>query len=335
MLAGLPAPGPQDHLGQHRRRVRGPQIQTAAVGRGTARVVHRDAHLCAVRFHLGRQPAHRQRPRPRAAGQPGALLHPGRLVPALRCGLRSDRAAVRETRPVRGSDHQGLVRTGQRFPDGRLRPLRIDRLPARRRLAPHLRPGRHAVGTDPPDDDRRCRVRDDLCAAPRIRGRPGDGRRQAARRRLPQGHQISRLRRHHHRPFGVPDRVRLRRAAVPPGVRADADRGGGGVRSRRGPNNARPWRRDTGRAVRDRAARPRRADSRPCVRRADQLVRAVPRCGRRDRTARSHPGLQAADRLRPRRRPSGQHRRAMAGVVLDRRGLSLPVAVEHLARGTA
>ena len=42
--------------------------------------------------------------------------------------------------------------------------------------------------------------------------------------------QIPRLRRHHHRPVGVPDRVRLRRAAVPSGLRADADRGGGRVR---------------------------------------------------------------------------------------------------------
>ena len=59
---------------------------------------------------------------------------------------------------------------------------------------------------------------DDLCAAPRIRGRSGDGCGQAQGRRLPQVHQVSRLRRHHHRPFGLPDRVRLRRAAVPPGA---------------------------------------------------------------------------------------------------------------------
>ena len=124
-----------------------------------AGAVHRDAHLRAVRLHLGRQPAHRQGPRPRAAGQPRALLHPGRLVPALRRGLRGDHAALREARPVRRSDHQALVRAGQRLPDGRLRPVRTDRLPARRRLAPHLRPGRHAVGADPPDDDRRRRVR--------------------------------------------------------------------------------------------------------------------------------------------------------------------------------
>ena len=31
------------------------------------------------------------------------------------------------------------------------------RLPARRRVAPHLRPGRHALGPDPPDADRRGR----------------------------------------------------------------------------------------------------------------------------------------------------------------------------------
>ena len=170
VLARLPAPGPQDHLGQQHRRIRRPQVQAAAVGRGAAHAVHRDAHLRAVRLHLGRQPAHRQRPRPRAAGQPSALLHPGRPVPAVRRGLRSDRAAVRETGPVRGSDHQELVRAGQWFPDGRLWPVRVDRLPARRRLAPHLRPGRHAVGADPPDDDRRRRILDDLGVASRLRG---------------------------------------------------------------------------------------------------------------------------------------------------------------------
>ncbi len=51
-----------------------------------------------------------------------------------------------------------------------------------------------------------------------------------------------------------------------------------------------------------------------------------------DRTARADAAVQAPDRLRPRQRPAGQHRRAVAGVVLDRRGLPLPVAVEHLAR---
>ncbi len=172
VLARLPASGAQNHLGQQRRRMGRPQVQATAVGGGAARAVHRDAHLRAVRLHLGRQPAHRQGPRPRAAGQPGALLHPGRLVPAVRRRLRGDRAALREARPVRGPDHPQLVRAGRRLPDGRLRPVRADRLPARRHLAPHLRPGRHAVGPDPPDDDRRRRVLDDLRAAPRIRGAP-------------------------------------------------------------------------------------------------------------------------------------------------------------------
>ena len=86
--------------------------------------------------------------------------------------------------PVRGTDHPQLVRAGRRCPDGRLRPVRPDRLPTRRHLAPHLRPGRHAVGADPPDDDRRCRVLDDLRAAPRVRGPAGDGRRRAQGRHL-------------------------------------------------------------------------------------------------------------------------------------------------------
>ena len=52
---------------------------------------------------------------------------------------------------------EGLVRARRRHPDRGLRRLLADRLPARRRLAPHLRPGRDALGPDPPDADRRRR----------------------------------------------------------------------------------------------------------------------------------------------------------------------------------
>ena len=48
-----------------------------------------------------------------------------------------------------------LVGAARRRPDLRLRRLLADRLPARRRLAPPLRPGRDALGADPPDADRR------------------------------------------------------------------------------------------------------------------------------------------------------------------------------------
>ena len=56
-------------------------------------------------------------------------------------------AAVRITRQ--------LVRAGRRRADGRLRDVRDDRVPARRHLAPHLRPGRHPLGPNAFDDDRR------------------------------------------------------------------------------------------------------------------------------------------------------------------------------------
>ena len=48
-----------------------------------------------------------------------------------------------------------LVGAGRRAADRRLRRLRAHRLPARRPLAPPLRPGRDALGPDPPDADRR------------------------------------------------------------------------------------------------------------------------------------------------------------------------------------
>ena len=38
---------------------------------------------------------------------------------------------VRQARPVRRADHPQLVRPGRRHPDGGLRPVRADRLPAR------------------------------------------------------------------------------------------------------------------------------------------------------------------------------------------------------------
>ena len=78
---------------------------------------------------------------------------------------------VRQAGPVGGTHHRRLVRTRRRHRDGGVRPVRADRVPPRRHLAPHLRPGRHPVGPHPPDDDRRRRLLDALGAVPRVRGR--------------------------------------------------------------------------------------------------------------------------------------------------------------------
>ena len=64
---------------------------------------------------------------------------------------------------------QRLVRAPRRRADLRLRRLLADRLPARRRLASPLRPGRDPLGPHPPDADRR-RVDD-----PRGHRRPAGG----------------------------------------------------------------------------------------------------------------------------------------------------------------
>ena len=108
-----------------------------------------------LRHVLGHLPAHRPGPRPGAARQPGPLLHPRR---ALR---RASRRACSASPCPKG-------RPGPRSrsrPAGTRRsaPLMIAicgasslaGLPARRHLAPDLRPGRHPLGPDPPDADRR------------------------------------------------------------------------------------------------------------------------------------------------------------------------------------
>ena len=151
------------------------------MGGGADGLVHRDADLRAVRLHLGRQPAHRQGPRPGPLANPAHyfilvglfLLFVAGCVAIMLPYEKPGPSAVRITRnwyaPVGGFLMAGCglyALTG---------------FPARRRLAPHLRPGRHAVGADPPDDDRRRRIFDDLRAAPRIRRASGDGRRRSDR----------------------------------------------------------------------------------------------------------------------------------------------------------
>ena len=107
---------------------------------------------------------------------------------------------------------------------------RARRLPARRRLAPPLRPGRDALGPDPPDADRRRRPDAARPGDPAGRGRrqgrrPGRAREQGRRLRLRRPHAAGRgLRRPADRAVHLPGRVRLRRAAVPAGLPARADR---------------------------------------------------------------------------------------------------------------
>ena len=69
----------------------------------------------------------------------------------------------------------------------------------------------------------------------------------------------------------------------------------------------------------------------PILGRTDQLVRAVSRTRDRRRIARPDATVQAAHHLRCRQRPGGRDHRTLAGVVVDRRGLPLPVADQHVA----
>ena len=127
-----------------------------------------------------------------------------------------------------------LVGARRRPDDGRLRRVRAHRLPARRHVAPAVRPGRDALGPDPPDADRRRVARDarrhgadgrgdhDDRPRPRARGHAVGLPRapRAAGRRLPR------------RAHDLPGRVRLRRAAVPRRLPADPDHARGRHRPR-------------------------------------------------------------------------------------------------------
>ena len=137
-----------------------------------------------ARDALGHQPAHRRRPGRGPAGQPRALPDPVRPVRRLRRRrARLLDAAGREAGPGRRPLHQGLGRARRRHPAHRRRLLRPARLPAGRRLAPPLRPGRDAVGPDPPDAHHRRRAVDHRPADPRA----GGPRRAVHRRRRPEG----------------------------------------------------------------------------------------------------------------------------------------------------
>ena len=163
---------------------------------------------------MGRADPHAERPGRGPAGQPRALPdlpgHPGlraRGHPQPGSGARPAAAAYL---PADQELAGAVRRAGHR---GR-RTDRARRLPGRRRMAPALRAGRHRVGSDPRDDDRRRRHLCPRHPAPARRGAPGrrrghplDGRAAA---RLPATRAVR-------DPDGVPDGVRPRRAAVPRG----------------------------------------------------------------------------------------------------------------------
>ena len=156
---------------------------------------------------------------------PGPLANPAHYfilvgpVQDLRGGLRRDGLPARSARarPRCGSGRTGTRRSAacSSAPAAQLRP---DRLPARRRLAPHLRPGRDALGPHPPPLAHRRRhcgpssalavlfVRAVRANRPKRGPRALRGRARPARRRSPEA-SCSVCR----KPSG---RVRLRRAPV-------------------------------------------------------------------------------------------------------------------------
>ena len=206
-----------------------------------------------ARHVLGHLAAHRRRPRPRPARQPGSLPDPRRALRHLQRRLSRDRPPRGQAQPAGDPHRRRLVRAARRRRDARRLGVRADRLSARRRLAPDLRPGRHPLGADAPDADRRRRAdpgrqRDPDHRGARRRGlravrRPPDRARRPRRRRrcaLP-----ARLRdgRAADRPVHLPGRVRLRRPAVPARARADHARLRRGRGAGRGADLDRPRRR--------------------------------------------------------------------------------------------
>ena len=106
------------------------------------------------------------------------------------------------------------------------------------------------------------------------------------------------------------------------------------VRPGRRPHLHGPRRGADRRADRDRSARRSSPSSSPrCSTRRSTGSRSTSAARDRRRTPRADTTAQAARRVRPRRRPRHRHRRALAGVAVDQRGLPLPVAHQHLAGG--
>ena len=186
-----------------------------------------------------------------------------------------------EAVPDRDPALRRLVRAARRPADGGRGRLRADRLPARRPLAPAVRPGRDAVGPDPPDADRRRLGVADRPgrAARRGHAHPGHPPRRGPRRpRAVLAHAPARRagRRLPDRALDLPGRVRLRRAAVRLPLPADADRARREHRARVRPPVGRPRRRAGRRRVLPRRARLRVADGRrACGARARRTSRST------------------------------------------------------------
>ena len=110
-----------------------------------------------------------------------------------------------------------------------------------------------------------------------------------------------------HRPVGVPDRVRLRRATVPPGVPADADRRRGRVRLGRRPDHDGPRRRHHRRAAGDRrCAAASRSWSDRCSARRSTGSRCISGRASWSNCSRLTPLLKRPDDLRCGQRPRGR-----------------------------
>ena len=137
--------------GRRRRARLGP----ARLGGPARRYRRRGAERRAARHVLGHLPPHRQRPRRGPARKSRSLPDPRGTVRGVRLRRARDRAAEGAAGPRRRADRPRLVRARGRLADVCLRRLLADRLPPRRRLAPAVRPGRHALGADAPDADRR------------------------------------------------------------------------------------------------------------------------------------------------------------------------------------
>ena len=275
---------------------------------------------------------------------PGPLANPAHYFilsacsgssPPASCRWRSRR---RSRARRRCGIYSGLVRAARRLPDDRGRRLRADRLPARRRLAPPVRPGRDAVGPDAPDADRRrVRVADRPGRAAR-RGRPRPGRPRGARRRdaraadaAPRGAR----RRLPDRPLDVPGRVRLRRAAVRLPLPADADRARREHRAGLRAPVGRPRRGARRRRVLPRRARLRVADGARRVGRVAAALPALPGRGAARRGERGDAAQARPAHVRRGRRPADRHRRHGGRVGVVARLDAAAVAVGAAARGRA
>ena len=266
-------------LGGTSERISGlPGVGVAAARRALGRAADR-----RLRHVLGHLDAPRRGARRGPVRQRLALLHPRRAVRRVLRRPARDLPPRRAARAHRDRAARRAARADRRAADPRLLGRRAHRLPARRRLAPHLRPGRDAVGADAPAAVRR------RLALHARRDDPADGGRGvrprrhartaraalaaraagAARRRVPD------------RPLDLPGRVRLRRPAVPPRLPPDPADARLERRARRGADLGRPRGRARRRAVlHPRARDPDRARL-AAVRPHDAALPALPRRGGR------------------------------------------------------